>query len=683
MKQVLFIVIYTFTLLAFSQENPSVQISKEVRKNSIALRWAVDAPVAWQKANNIGFLLERTTYLRNGKLLTTPETKVLGTFKTPPLEKWKEWVEKNDNAAIVAQAIYGETFETEISNNQNPIEGIANKAREIDDRFSFALMAADLDFSVACFAGWGYVDNEVLPNENYLYKVKLLPNDKLNIKEGAVVAGLRDFQELPAPFDFRGHFEDRKVTLTWDYQTLSQLYSYYFIEKAEGDAPFAPITEHPVVNMNQNSRSTAMIYVDSLAQNDKEYRYRLKGKTIFGTYSPYSQEIKGKGIKAITQIAQLTEVVPIDEKQYRLRWDFSKENENEITHFSLLHSPDDKAYKEIKTPIAISDRQILITPTMPSNYYKVRTYAKNGITFDSFAMLVQPDDETPPERVQQLTGTIDSLGVVSLQWKANTDADLMGYYVFRGNQKGEEMMRITGSHITDTSLKDTVVLKSLNAKVYYWVTAIDFRKNESTPSVLLELTKPDKVPPTTPIFTQYVDDKNGWKLTWRKSFSDDVTQYLLYRREKGTTDWKLIHSENNSKKESYTYTVPPNVSGVYEYTVRAKDHSNNFSDYSPVIQINHKPKTDDRVLRGLQSRVKKGKVTLQWLPIKDGFNEMIIYKAINGDKPMLWRSFTTPVTSVEDTDIQPDNTYLYLFKVILKDNSPTPTEKIEVKTINN
>ena len=50
---------------------------------------------------------------------------------------------------------------------------------------------------------------------------------------------------------------------------------------------------------------------------------------------------------------------------------------------------------------------------------------------------------------------------------------------------------------------------------------------------------------------------------------------------------------------------------------------------------------------------------------------------------MLWRSFTTPVTSVEDSDIQPDNTYLYLFKVILKDNSPTPTEKIEVKTINN
>ncbi|WP_314306169.1 hypothetical protein [Capnocytophaga gingivalis] len=683
MKQVLFVIVYSITFLSFSQENPSLQMSKEVRKSSIALRWAVDTPVAWQKANNIGFQLERTTYLRNGKVLTTPETKVLGTFKTPPLEKWQEWVEKNNSAAIVAQAIYGETFETEISNKQNPIEGIANKAREIDDRFSFALMAADLDFSVACFAGWGYVDNEVLPNESYLYKIKLLPNDKLTIKEGGVVAGLKDFQELPAPFDFRAHFEDRKVTLMWDYQTLNQFYNYYFIEKAEGEAPFVPITEHPVVNMNQNSRSTAMIYVDSLAQNDKEYRYRLRGKTIFDTYSPYSQEIRGKGIQAITQIAQLTEVVPISEKQYRLHWDFSKENENEITHFSLLHSPNDKVYKEIKTPIAVGERQVVVTPTMPSNYYKVRTYGKNGTTFDSFAMLVQPNDETPPERVQQLTGTIDTLGVVSLQWKANTDADLMGYYVFRGNQKGEEMMRITGSHITNTSLKDTVALKSLNTKVYYWVTAIDFRKNESAPSVLLELTKPDKVPPTTPIFIEYTDDKKGWKVTWRKSFSDDVSQYLLYQREKGTTNWKLIHSENHSKKETYTYIIPPNVSGIYEYAVRAKDHSNNFSDYSPVIQIIHQPKSDDRVLRGLQSRIKKGKITLQWLPIKEDFNEMMIYKAINGEKPTLWRSFTSPVTSVEDADVQIDNIYQYFFKVILKDNSPTPTEKIEVKIINN
>ena len=74
MKQVLFVIVYSITFLSFSQENPSLQMSKEVRKSSIALRWAVDTPVAWQKANNIGFQLDRTTYLRNGNVLTTPES---------------------------------------------------------------------------------------------------------------------------------------------------------------------------------------------------------------------------------------------------------------------------------------------------------------------------------------------------------------------------------------------------------------------------------------------------------------------------------------------------------------------------------------------------------------------------------------------------------------------------------
>ncbi|MFK8299084.1 hypothetical protein ACI75T_11975, partial [Capnocytophaga cynodegmi] len=64
--------------------------------------------------------------------------------------------------------------------------------------------------------------------------------------------------------------------------------------------------------------------------------------------------------------------------------------------------------------------------------------------------------------------------------------------------------------------------------------------------------------------------------------------------------------------------------------------------------------------------------------LKVAISEIVIYKAIKGEKPTLWRSFSEPVTSAEDTDIAPDTTYQYLIKVILQDQSPTPTEKIEV-----
>ena len=672
------IFLFFLTFICFSQEKPSLKLVKEVQNNAICLRWAVDSPVAWQKSNTIGFQLQRFTMLRDGKFLSTPERLDLGTFIVPKLEAWQSLVEQNDNAAIVAQAIYGEDFQVEMATNQTAIEGIVNKAKEIEQRFSFALMAADLDFEVARFAGWGYVDSQAKPNEKYLYKISLLPNEKLLIEAATIMASLQEYEPLPAPLDFNAFFQDKKAVLTWDFKTLNDIYTYYFLEKAEGKTNFKPISELPVVNMNQNTNTSSMVYIDSLSQNDKEFSYRLRGKTIFGSYSPYSETLSGKGTKAITQVAQLSMVQPITETSYRFSWNFQKENENEITHFALLHSPDDKMYNIVTDKIAPTERSITHTAPTSSNYYKIRTFGKDSSWQDSFAMLVQPNDQTPPLAVEKLIGTIDTLGIVNLQWKANTEADLMGYYVFRANQKGEEMMRITGTHTINTHFTDSVSLKNLNSKVFYCVTAIDFRKNESAPSEILELTKPDKIPPSAPIFTAYTQEKNYWKITWQRSFDDDVTHYHLYRKEKEATQWNKIHSEKHSNQENYTYKEPATLSGTFVYSLRAEDGSGNFSEYAPVIHLHHKPLTGTRVLRGLNSRIGRGKIELRWDKLKVAISEIVIYKAIKGEKSTLWRSFSQPVTSVEDTDIAPDTTYQYLIKVILKDQNPTPTEKIEV-----
>ncbi|GIZ15731.1 hypothetical protein [Capnocytophaga catalasegens] len=414
MKKIYSFLFFLVTFLCFSQEKPSLQLVREIRKDAICLRWAVDSPVAWQKSNTIGFQLERYTILRNGTLLSPAERLDLGTFVVPSLNAWKTLVEQNDNAAIVAQAIYGEDFQVEMASGQNAIEGIVNKAKEIEQRFSFALMAADLDFDVAQFAGWGYVDKQVKNNEKYLYKIRLLPSEKLSLDEATVIGSLGEYEQLPAPIDFTAFFQDQKVLLTWDYKILSNLYSYYFLEKSEEKAPFKPISELPVVNMNQNANSPAMIYIDSLSENNKEFSYRLRGKTIFGSYSPYSETLTGKGLKALSAAAQLSQIQPTTKKQYRILWNFPKENEHEITHFALLHASDDKNYQIITDNIPVSQREILHLPFSSSNYYKIRTFGKDGSKQDSFAMLIQPEDETPPAIVQELSGTIDSLGVVQL-----------------------------------------------------------------------------------------------------------------------------------------------------------------------------------------------------------------------------------------------------------------------------
>ena len=82
------------------------------------------------------------------------------------------------------------------------IEGIINKSQEIDQRFAFALMAADLDFKVAELAGWAYVDKEAKPNEKYLYSVSINTDvsTSLLVEKGSAVAQLSDYQDLPKPF---------------------------------------------------------------------------------------------------------------------------------------------------------------------------------------------------------------------------------------------------------------------------------------------------------------------------------------------------------------------------------------------------------------------------------------------------------------------------------------------------
>lgn len=108
-----FLMIFVF---GFSQERqekttiPHIRLKADSKKDQISLRWAIDEPLAWRNANKTGFQLKRYTLMRDGKLLQNPEEKDLGIFLPAQEKDWMKIVEKNDNAAIVAQSLFGETF---------------------------------------------------------------------------------------------------------------------------------------------------------------------------------------------------------------------------------------------------------------------------------------------------------------------------------------------------------------------------------------------------------------------------------------------------------------------------------------------------------------------------------------------------------------------------------------------
>ncbi|MBK8723817.1 MAG: hypothetical protein IPL95_16675 [Saprospiraceae bacterium] len=77
---------------------------------------------------------------------------------------------------------------------------------------------------------------------------------------------------------------------------------------------------------------------------------------------------------------------------------------------------------------------------------------------------------------------------------------------------------------------DSISLQTHTEEIYYRISAVDFRSNYSEYSDVLELKKPDKVPPSPPTFYDFKFRKNKIQLAWYPSDAKDVVAYLLYKK---------------------------------------------------------------------------------------------------------------------------------------------------------
>ena len=85
---------------------------------------------------------------------------------------------------------------------------------------------------------------------------------------------------------------------------------------------------------------------------------------------------------------------------------------------------------------------------------------------------------------------------VTLQWDANTEPDLAGYYVYQSDRIGDKTtawVKITQDMITVV----TFTVTGLDSSNYAWmVTAVDTQGNESFVSNMVD--RYDKIPPFAP-----------------------------------------------------------------------------------------------------------------------------------------------------------------------------------------
>lgn len=561
-------------------DSASVFLLVRAMPDSVMLRWAPDSYRLWMIGNKYGYNVTRTCLIRNGAFVDTPITELMTptSLKPMPLADWEWMAENNDYAGVAAEAIYGDGFE--VDPGSGGLMDIVNHSTEQENRFGFALLAADLSRDVALASGLMFVDTQAKKGEKYVYRVfpAQVP-EGMRVDTGYFFTGVDEYLPLPSPVNVKADPSDKSITLTWDAISQQGIFTAFWIERSDnGGAKFNRLDSSPVINTTPEGfdESRFHYYMDTIADNSKTYHYRVLGVTPFGEISPPSAIVKTKGKNEISSVPRISSAESLDGVTLKLEWELELLPGEVVDGVRLYRSHRfETEYEVIADNLPAMQRKFIDAKPLPTGYYRMQAINTDGGGPLSTPKMVQMVDSIPPAAPVGLTAKADTTGAVYLTWEHNEEPDMFGYRVFRANSRHEEFSQITVESVYNNYYTDTISLRTLSKKVYYRILAVDQRQNWSEFSTILEVDRPDIIPPASPRIASAKSVGNGIEVNWVLSPSPDVEQQLLYRNSENNRQWKLIKNLDAEAIQYTDTTVMPDV--LYRYLFLVVDSAGNES----------------------------------------------------------------------------------------------------------
>jgi fibronectin type 3 domain-containing protein len=644
------------------------------------LRWAPVNSESWRLGNQYGYRVRKTVVLKDKKVPREITSEIITNtpIKPAPIAEWEKHAEEK-YPAIAAECIFSEYQETTSGNN--PFS-VYKKYKNEQHKFSFALYAADQSLVAAKLSGLYIADRAVKGNEKYFYEVYLNLPDSLLQDTASALAGISEYQPLPKPYDFRAEWDDKSVSLSWDMLYQKHIYNSYVVEKsADGGKTYTDISDNATVQLSDKGVVPRRMYkTDSLPENGKIYYYRVRGKSAFGETGPPSDSVFGYGIKPLKEAPVIVSNDVIDNKKVRLVWDYPEEMNKYISGFRIYRSNNPEAKKTVIYNGNIPEaREYTDDEPSITNYYNIAVVSGTQEKLSQILTFTQLIDSFPPKPPTGILATIDTTGIVLLNWNRNTDDDIDGYRVYSANKPENEFILVTPSVLTDTFFSREINIKTLTEKIYFKVKAVDLRGNQSQFSELITVTRPDIIPPVAPVILSAKLNDKEIEINWINSSSTDVVSHSIYRKEKNDSLYQSIGAiekkENNSK--SVFKDKNPENNKVYLYYVVATDDNGLVSQPSKIMSCTT-PITKVESIK-LKKKTYTDKVTLSWeIKSSKEVQRVLVYRS-KEDEPMRLYG-NTEIGSYTDEKLSLGKNYHYAIKVVYTDGSMSDmSNKVKVK----
>jgi hypothetical protein len=719
----LILLLSLLSFAAWSQQNPvdsinatykdSIKVIARPYSNKILLRWMPLAPKLWRNSIARGYTITRQTLSGTNIVATTSFTIKFDSDST----KW------HLSDSTYYQMVY--------DNHQEVIEMGNDTTSSVNFQYNLVAVGADMSYSAAKLGGLGFVDTTVTNGVTYRYRIEPTPlnparkglktaTSPIVIGTDAVEVTAEDisYPTLAAPQLSR---KKGVIELKWDFDANKIYYGSYVIYRSINGGSYTRLNAQLWTKMDNSSQF--VYYLDSIPNTTTTYTYRLSGKTYFDEYiSSVTSTINVT--KELTQIPAVKSV-KIKTQGIEVIWKFPADtvitNLASVVSGYLIHvsGKSDSAFQLIRAVTSPSDTIALIDSMTISTkvafnlsqYYRIGAIGIGNDTTWSLPYILLPASiDAPPAKptnfrsaVVNSSGT-SKLHMVRLDWNANTEADLLGYRVYRRIGNEIEKIDIFNGIRRHIFTIDTLGEDTDYPRIKYYVTAVDSNYHESAmDSVIYQ--KPDTHPPISPVITKYNVRGTDVDIYWVKSPGNDVQRTEIWRKlNEVSGTWSIIKTLNATDTTKMMIDTSLIVGKTYVYTIAAFDSSGNRSCYDvPKFQTSQnaadcyqlvlveivtesKPTFTDFTATA-DSTSTTPAITLHWNYAAPDIEHFELYRSEtpnvnNGTNTTtnftLWRTLNAVETSTQEDDPKYSYTFKYGIRAVFKDGSVSNMKQIIV-----
>jgi len=379
--------------------------------------------------------------------------------------------------------------------------------------------------------------------------------------------------------------------------------------------------------------------IDSLKVG-KEYSYSLTGLDFFGEETIRTDTISRIFRDEVPPPAPTDLKGKADSLKVRLTWKLSESED--LRDFQLHRSElSDGPFEPVfSTMDATSYVDTLEIPG--PYYYFLSAYDHAGNEASSRKIFVDVQDVFPPSKPKNLI-IKSNTGRFELQWKANEEADLAGYLVYRtvNQAKKRNFVLVTSTLVTDTTFTQ-LLPKLVKNRFFYQVVALDTSFNRSEPSDFAVGRMPDQLAPERPQIKKITYEPGISSIEWIANVDRDLIGYHVYRSDSANTRERTKVNTEVVARDIVMFSDRNAISNQgYYYQVAAVDSVGNQSEFSPrVLAFRKEERLSETLIIKAQLRFQKSSqlMIMKWDAIElvdDSLLGYVIHKGVdeNSMKP--------------------------------------------------